>query len=1222
MAHLLRIIMINGHLQGVVELDLHGHSNICGTNASGKTTLQRLIPVFYGERPNSVVPRTRQKFDRYYLPHANSYLVYEYQRESGNICMAVLTRNYEEGVDYRFIHSAYASELFLEFDGQHYQARSYSDFARNLRINSIEHSYKLDSISDYRAVIQNDVGSLKLDRQSINKLRQLSLRYSLSENPHRLRHIEKLVSAVHAKEGKMDTLKTMLAAIFEEEGVALPVTRIKSTQVRDWIQQVHQSRRLQGLQQQFNTLDVQLKQREASAQLIADLTPLIRHDLSTLKQQQANTEQQLNQQTEQLKEYEQAYDEQRRESSHRLLDIKAELQQIDLTLTSLSDRFHAYEERDMPTLEQEVAQLGFWRDERDSLDEQLNLWREAEGSSRQRFEARRFALADELQEFRLKIDEQLEQVRKQEAILRDEQASKLRDLEAEYQSQLNTERERFNQQRLQLLEKKQDADLQLKGNLLTEDELEAVDAHLARTQAAQDQLNQLNDELDRLNLAHEHARQTRDTQLQKISVQRQSTQRAHEQYDQLRLQAEPKPNSLRAFLQAHKPGWQHSIGKVIHAELLERTDLSPALNETANASLYQLELDLSRILLPEHARDNEELERELKEALNALRQQQSLLEQLEQQQKSHNQACEDAEQHVNAARQKRNQARTALEFAQSAFEQLKLQHEQLKQERRRTLRDKQHELEQKLSQLDTRHSLLINERKDAFNIRKQEEMADVDMQLSLLKERFRQHEMNLQARQHSYNKQIKELEHALKQELIEQGIDPERVGLLERQLKELRARIRATEERSDELKEYREFIRVDWEQRKPALVAREYELKQQKLSYEEQLNQLETNFATQKKALKRLIEQLRDELLTLQQQQSVLLGLIKHIEQLAYLPDVDGSNSGLANTSAAERSARLQHALTEYNEQSLVFTKSVQEFERELIRDAAADFMDTWLYQRQQLGTEPQAHRLLQAFTGMLRLLEDQQQNLIHQGHSYGKDLHNFFTVFRDLNRRIHEQSRRLSAEVTEELELEDISKSEVHIRSTIDELSFWQPLKDFSALYEAWEKHPNELPAEAYLKQLGDVAELLRSDQQFTFESLLRLELHLREGSADLIIRNDRQLLESSSHGMAYLILCKYLLAFTRLLRGSAQVTIHWPIDEIGTLAYHNVEKLFNACTHNNIFIVGAFPNPESEVLSLFQQRYLIERAPGQPAQLKRIEPQPSRLSRLLHQQPEAISS
>ena len=93
MASLRRIILIQTHLPGVVELLLDGHTNICGTNASGKTTLQRLIPVFYGELPSKVVPKTRKKFDDFYLPQSNSYLVYEYQREEGEVCQVVLTRS-------------------------------------------------------------------------------------------------------------------------------------------------------------------------------------------------------------------------------------------------------------------------------------------------------------------------------------------------------------------------------------------------------------------------------------------------------------------------------------------------------------------------------------------------------------------------------------------------------------------------------------------------------------------------------------------------------------------------------------------------------------------------------------------------------------------------------------------------------------------------------------------------------------------------------------------------------------------------------------------------------------------------------------------------------------------------------------------------------------------------------------------------------------------------
>ena len=51
MAGLKRIILIDTHLPGVVELKLDGHTNICGTNASGKTTLQRLIPVSTANTP-------------------------------------------------------------------------------------------------------------------------------------------------------------------------------------------------------------------------------------------------------------------------------------------------------------------------------------------------------------------------------------------------------------------------------------------------------------------------------------------------------------------------------------------------------------------------------------------------------------------------------------------------------------------------------------------------------------------------------------------------------------------------------------------------------------------------------------------------------------------------------------------------------------------------------------------------------------------------------------------------------------------------------------------------------------------------------------------------------------------------------------------------------------------------------------------------------------------
>ena len=206
-------------------------------------------------------------------------------------------------------------------------------------------------------------------------------------------------------------------------------------------------------------------------------------------------------------------------------------------------------------------------------------------------------------------------------------------------------------------------------------------------------------------------------------------------------------------------------------------------------------------------------------------------------------------------------------------------------------------------------------------------------------------------------------------------------------------------------------------------------------------------------------------------------------------------------------------------------------------------------------------------------------------------------------------QSERISKEVDEELFLDGVSDSAVKIRSKIDELEFWPDLQRFSELYSKWiEAGAHELPTDEYAASMRRVIDILgKAALAGGISKLLDIELHIKESGRDLIIRTDRQLNESSSHGMAYLILCKFLLAFTRLLRGPSSAIIHWPIDELGTLHQSNIKKIFDACQNNQIHVVGAFPNPESEVLSLFKNRYLIDK---QKKQLQVVEPKVSPIS------------
>ena len=51
-----RLIHIDAYRKGAItELKLDGHTSLTGANGVGKTSLLRLIPLFYGESPNKLV---------------------------------------------------------------------------------------------------------------------------------------------------------------------------------------------------------------------------------------------------------------------------------------------------------------------------------------------------------------------------------------------------------------------------------------------------------------------------------------------------------------------------------------------------------------------------------------------------------------------------------------------------------------------------------------------------------------------------------------------------------------------------------------------------------------------------------------------------------------------------------------------------------------------------------------------------------------------------------------------------------------------------------------------------------------------------------------------------------------------------------------------------------------------------------------------------------------
>ena len=457
----------------------------------------------------------------------------------------------------------------------------------------------------------------------------------------------------------------------------------------------------------------------------------------------------------------------------------------------------------------------------------------------------------------------------------------------------------------------------------------------------------------------------------------------------------------------------------------------------------------------------------------------------------------------------------------------------------------------------------------------------------------------------------------LENELNQRGVDVDEIGKLKKDLKALKDSIYRTETHRHKVSDYERWYQTVFTGHKVTWQQGLNKARKVLSDAERELTQLQNEYRERRDSLKAQQVELEKVTSTAAEQLTQVDTLSKTLAKQS-LPKSDSSAQWQHDElSITQRLSRVQGLLKEREELLSDVRNYVERFDQLIAAQAGTGLSDTWERAREECavinahGVKGVDHRRMVTHLAQLLnvIVPQKMQGLREQGRIFGADLSQYYFVLADIDKRIVSQSRRISKEVDGELFLDGVSDSAVKIRSRISELEFWPELERFRALYDQWmEEGAHDLPEDDYGQSMRSVLDILgRAALSGGISKLLDIELHLREGNSDLIIRTDRQLNESSSHGMAYLILCKFLLAFTRLLRGGADVIIHWPIDELGTLHQSNVKKIFDACQSNNISVVGAFPNPESDVLKLFENRYLIDKV---SKQLQVVQPKTSDLS------------
>ncbi|MAI63602.1 MAG: ATP-binding protein [Alteromonas sp.] len=1214
MAGLKRIILIDTHLPGVVELKLDGHTNICGTNASGKTTLQRLIPVFYGEYPSRVVPATRDSFERWYLPRLSSFIIYEYARADGDLCQAVLSSN-GTGVNYRLIGKAFdiSDYLIEQKNGKHVSVGS-AELARAMKRSNVTVTSLLNT-KDFRAIIQNDHGVLNQNNTAREVLGYAKL-FSLCESSKHMRHIEKLAKAVHSKEGKMETIKAMIAAILEEDGVTPPTSGLSRHRVDDWIKECQLIKQFDKIRPEFSRLEQADMALSTTEQQLATLKHTFELDKTHLSARVETTKNELDENSFQRKQVDSEWHDNRDHLNQVISAARADVEKFTIELENVESEFDKWQEEDIEQLKEDVGNLPQWYSQKELSDSRYALLTEKHQDIESAYNKRLAELGEtlsitleELSEARQEAAEQksLQQQSEREALgnIRDDYTAQLNTLNSEYQTSVNE---------LKVVEAELKAALSNAGyNEFEQSQLDILDAAIKEASVNEDVART---ELRQAQQAHSKACEYRKTCSQSLDRARTSFQHEEKAVDKINGLLYPGEGSLLEFLRANLEEWEVSLGKVIRPELLDRTDLAPQMDGESD-TFMGVKLALQELDTPDYALTEQALKKQLQDA--EIRQAAALTAQNECEQRlakaneevrnselvltqkdnvvksaeaSRKRAQQDRDtvlsEYQQALSERKQKAKTKLEANQQSQKQVKVQFEESRDEIAAQQRESETEhkfhWQQLISDSDARISQLDND------MRKAKESAAQDR---------------------------KDMQDWLESELNNRGVDIDEIGQLKKQINHLKESIARTETHRHKVADYERWYTNVFTKQK--LIWQEGLSKARK-----SLGESERSLASKQSAYKTKREQLRDEhsqlesaLKTASENLEQVKNLSKSLSKLSLNATADAADIKHDDVSIGQRISEVQSQLQERENLLSDIRAYVERFDQLIAAQAGTGLSDTWERAREECATinmhgvkSFDHRRMVSHLSQLLNVIVPQKlQGLREQGRIFGADLSQYYFVLADIDKRIVSQSRRITQEVDGELFLDGVSDSAVKIRSRISELEFWPELEQFRKHYQYWiEEGANELPEEEYGQSMRRVLDILgRAALTGGISKLLDIELHLREGNSDLVIRTDRQLNESSSHGMAYLILCKFLLAFTRLLRQDAAATVHWPIDELGTLHQSNVKKIFDACQNNNISVVGAFPNPESEVLTLFENRYLIDKV---TRQLQVVQPKASSIA------------
>ncbi|WP_308274747.1 ATP-binding protein [Prevotella sp.] len=618
MRALRKIIFVNSANIRYAEVKLDGNVHFIGTQGVGKSTLLRAILFFYNaDKLHLGIPKEMKSFDEFYLPHANSYMVYEVEHEHGPF--SILLFRSSGRACYRFIDAAYQKEWLVD---EHGEVTAEWKVIRD-RLNGAYSSKIIDRYEQYRDILYGN-------RQAVGKE---FVRFQLLET-NRYQNIPRSIQNVFLN-SRLDAnfIKDIIIRSMSEEEAYIDLGYFRR-QVSDFEQEykdiscwyktnqkgesvvrkqadavVKAYHELLYMKQQIEELCGELRYAE---RITRERLPLIDAKIGELMQE-------LDRQNRLLSEVQQKHDEE-----------KATLNQkqgvVNEKLKRTKERKEYYANQQIDVVMNRCAQEPVVKTELDALKDKLADLTASFNDVTTKYKALRQNIINQLEAFKQAQQQRIlvygqEKQNTEERLLKEYNATRT-EIELSFEEKIDSATNYIGA----IKTKQNDCDkelLKLKYFVPFKEEKEALTQQLNELQlnekALEGRIGKLVSEVKSVQAEYDKKEaEINADYTRQLDKKQKQTDAVVEQIQTIDALLDSIKGSLYEWLEDNKPDWEQNIGKVINEEkILYQTGLHP--QKADGASLYGVKLDLMDFPLnvrkPKQLKyEKDALENELKQA--------------------------------------------------------------------------------------------------------------------------------------------------------------------------------------------------------------------------------------------------------------------------------------------------------------------------------------------------------------------------------------------------------------------------------------------------------------------------------------------------------------------------------------------------------------------------------------------------------------------------------